>query len=105
MTKTPISIAPANGARPSNDSHAEAPLADAIGATGSPLDLAAQQAGTQTLLRGLAIIEAIAGGARDMRASAPRSARRAAPRTASSAAWFRRAICARFRAATCSARS
>ncbi|GAB7538443.1 IclR family transcriptional regulator [Burkholderia sp. 3C] len=71
MTKTPISIAPANGTRPSNDSHAQAPLGaltDTIGATGSPLDLAAQQAGTQTLLRGLAIIEAIAGGARDMRA-------------------------------------
>ncbi|OJB43158.1 IclR family transcriptional regulator [Burkholderia ubonensis] len=44
------------------------PLTDSIGATSTPLDLAAQQAGTQTLLRGLAILEAIANGARDMRA-------------------------------------
>ncbi|MGN6231795.1 MAG: IclR family transcriptional regulator [Trinickia sp.] len=38
--------------------------------TGSPLDIAESQAGTQTLLRGLAIIEACANGARDMRAFA-----------------------------------
>lgn len=35
---------------------------------GSPLEINESQAGTQTLLRGLAIIEACANGARDMRA-------------------------------------
>ncbi|KAF1029919.1 MAG: DNA-binding transcriptional repressor YiaJ [Burkholderia plantarii] len=71
MTQIPNSVAPSAGALPSNDSDAKAPhdaLADSIGTTGSPLDVAAQQAGTQTLLRGLAILEAIASGARDMRA-------------------------------------
>jgi DNA-binding IclR family transcriptional regulator len=38
--------------------------------TGSPLEINESQAGTQTLLRGLAIIEACANGARDMRAFA-----------------------------------
>ncbi|WP_242538465.1 IclR family transcriptional regulator [Trinickia acidisoli] len=37
---------------------------------GSPLEINESQAGTQTLLRGLAIIEACASGARDMRAFA-----------------------------------
>lgn len=43
---------------------------DEINGASTPLDIAAQQAGTQTLLRGLAILEAAAGGARDMRAFA-----------------------------------
>ncbi|ALK29315.1 IclR family transcriptional regulator [Burkholderia plantarii] len=70
MNKTPISVAPPNGAHPADAPAPAAPaaLADSISVTGSPLDIAAQQAGTQTLLRGLAILEAIAGGARDMRA-------------------------------------
>ncbi|MBI0326365.1 IclR family transcriptional regulator [Burkholderia plantarii] len=76
MNKTPISVAPSNGAHPAEvptpaaaaAPEAPAALADSISVTGSPLDIAAQQAGTQTLLRGLAILEAIAGGARDMRA-------------------------------------
>jgi len=38
--------------------------------SGSPLQINESQAGTQTLLRGLAIIEACANGARDMRAFA-----------------------------------
>lgn len=64
MTKMPVSLAlESRRAAP-----ADAPLTDSIGATSTPLDLAAQQAGTQTLLRGLAILEAIANGARDMRA-------------------------------------
>ncbi|HTI16983.1 MAG TPA: IclR family transcriptional regulator [Trinickia sp.] len=37
---------------------------------GTPLDIAGQQAGTQTLLRGLAILEAAATSAHDMRAFA-----------------------------------
>lgn len=64
MTKMPDSLAlDARRAMPD-----DASLTDSIGATSTPLDLAAQQAGTQTLLRGLAILEAIANGARDMRA-------------------------------------
>lgn len=55
---------PPLGARPSG----VAPEPPAIG--GSPLDMADLPAGTQTLLRGLAIIEACARGARDMRAFA-----------------------------------
>lgn len=43
---------------------------DDINVSGTPLDIAAQQAGTQTLLRGLAILESAAAGARDMRAFA-----------------------------------
>jgi DNA-binding IclR family transcriptional regulator len=41
-----------------------------ISASGTPLDIAGQQAGTQTLLRGLAILEAAAANAHDMRAFA-----------------------------------
>lgn len=70
MNKTPMTLA-LNGAtadRPDTPGMPDATLADSIGATSTPLDLAAQQAGTQTLLRGLAILEAVAGGARDMRA-------------------------------------
>lgn len=44
--------------------------ADEISLSGTPLDIASQQAGTQTLLRGLAILEAAAAGAHDMRAFA-----------------------------------
>ncbi|GLU30812.1 IclR family transcriptional regulator [Trinickia caryophylli] len=44
--------------------------ADDINVSGTPLDLASQVAGTQTLLRGLAILEAAASGAHDMRAFA-----------------------------------
>ena len=64
MTKMPDSLA-LDARRATPD---DASLTDSIGATSTPLDLAAQQAGTQTLLRGLAILEAIANGARDMRA-------------------------------------
>ena len=45
-------------------------LPDPAPITGSPLEINESQAGTQTLLRGLAIIEACANGARDMRAFA-----------------------------------
>jgi len=93
MTKMPDSLA-LDARRATPD---DAPLSDSIGATSTPLDLAAQQAGTQTLLRGLAILEAIANGARDMRAIG------AALGTTRSTC--RRAICARCRAAICSARS
>jgi DNA-binding IclR family transcriptional regulator len=41
-----------------------------ISVSGTPLDIAGQQAGTQTLLRGLAILEAAAANAHDMRAFA-----------------------------------
>ena len=64
MTKMPDTLA-LDARRATPD---DASLTDSIGATSTPLDLAAQQAGTQTLLRGLAILEAIANGARDMRA-------------------------------------
>lgn len=43
---------------------------ETIPLSGTPLDIVNQQAGTQTLLRGLAILEAAAAGARDMRAFA-----------------------------------
>lgn len=43
---------------------------DSAAIAGSPLEINESQAGTQTLLRGLAIIEACANGARDMRAFA-----------------------------------
>lgn len=61
----------ANGAatKPGARATAQTPAqpADEIGLPGSPLDLAQQQAGTQTLLRGLAILEAAAAGVRDLR--------------------------------------
>ena len=41
---------------------------DAIALPSTLLDITPQQAGTQTLLRGLAILEAAANGARDLRA-------------------------------------
>ncbi|CAD6512302.1 hypothetical protein LMG27952_00579 [Paraburkholderia hiiakae] len=43
------------------------PAADEIGVTSTLLDGSMQQAGTQTLLRGLAILEAAAAGVRDLR--------------------------------------
>jgi DNA-binding IclR family transcriptional regulator len=43
-------------------------LSDDLAPTSSLIEVAAQHAGTQTLLRGLAILEAAAGGARDLRA-------------------------------------
>ncbi len=69
MNKLPMTLA-LNDTPDAHCATPDAALADSIGATGTPLDLAAQQAGTQTLLRGLAILEAVAGGARDMRAIA-----------------------------------
>ncbi len=48
----------------SNGMHEPAPI------SGSPLEINESMAGTQTLLRGLAILEACAKGARDMRAFA-----------------------------------
>lgn len=45
-------------------------LLEPVSFAGSPLEINEVQAGTQTLLRGLAIIEACANGARDMRAFA-----------------------------------
>ncbi len=57
----------ANGAASKSAAHTPAQPADEIGLPGSPLDLAQQQAGTQTLLRGLAILEAAAAGVRDLR--------------------------------------
>jgi DNA-binding IclR family transcriptional regulator len=44
-----------------------APVRDAIARPATLLDATPQQAGTQTLLRGLAILEAAAAGARDLR--------------------------------------
>src|SRR6201996_6020940 len=41
--------------------------ADSIGLPSTLLDVTPQQAGTQTLLRGLAILEAAAAGVRDLR--------------------------------------
>ena len=43
------------------------PAADEIGLASTLLDGSMQQAGTQTLLRGLAILEAAAAGVRDLR--------------------------------------
>jgi DNA-binding IclR family transcriptional regulator len=45
-----------------------APAVDGIALPSTLLDITPQQAGTQTLLRGLAILEAAASGARDLRA-------------------------------------
>ncbi|CAN7212393.1 IclR family transcriptional regulator [Trinickia sp. LjRoot230] len=45
-----------------------APGAAEVNLSSTPLDIAGQQAGTQTLLRGLAILEAAAAGVHDMRA-------------------------------------
>ena len=44
------------------------PDPDAIALPSALVDVTPQQAGTQTLLRGLAILEAAANGARDLRA-------------------------------------
>ncbi|WP_255219063.1 IclR family transcriptional regulator [Paraburkholderia kururiensis] len=57
----------ANGVASKSAAQTPAQPADEIGLPGSPLDLAQQQAGTQTLLRGLAILEAAAAGVRDLR--------------------------------------
>ncbi|MEM5315645.1 IclR family transcriptional regulator [Paraburkholderia sp. JHI869] len=47
--------------------HKARPAADEIGVASTLLDGSMQQAGTQTLLRGLAILEAAAAGVRDLR--------------------------------------
>ncbi|WP_322103585.1 IclR family transcriptional regulator [Paraburkholderia sp. J41] len=59
------SAAPARAT--SRGAGAGAPGADEIGLASTLLDGSAQQAGTQTLLRGLAILEAAAAGVRDLR--------------------------------------
>ncbi|PTB20840.1 IclR family transcriptional regulator [Trinickia symbiotica] len=64
-----------DGSEPSVDATLAAALRAAsdaaeINVAGTPLDIAGQQAGTQTLLRGLAILEAAAANAHDMRAFA-----------------------------------
>lgn len=71
----PAADAPDEGGEPSVDATLAAALRTASGAaeinvSGTPLDIAGQQAGTQTLLRGLAILEAAAANAHDMRAFA-----------------------------------
>src|SRR5262245_20711391 len=52
--------------RPANGAVVPTP-ADSIGLPSTLLDITPQQAGTQTLLRGLAILEAAAAGVRDLR--------------------------------------
>jgi len=64
-----------NAPEPALDATLAAALRAASGAaginlSGTPLDIAEHQAGTQTLLRGLAILEAAAANAHDMRAFA-----------------------------------
>ncbi len=54
-------------ARPANGVVVPTPPADTIGLPSTLLDITPQQAGTQTLLRGLAILEAAAAGVRDLR--------------------------------------
>jgi DNA-binding IclR family transcriptional regulator len=57
----------ANAADAASDTSEPSEPSDAQASAAALLDLTPQQAGTQTLLRGLAILEAAAGGARDLR--------------------------------------
>lgn len=68
MTKSLASHVAVPQAVPNGTSAASA--ADGIALPSTLLDITPQQAGTQTLLRGLAILEAAAGGARDLRSFA-----------------------------------
>ena len=63
-TLTEIASAEADGSSAAAKAKASA---DEIGLPGALLDASAQQPGTQTLLRGLAILEAAAAGVRDLR--------------------------------------
>src|SRR5579859_3771180 len=57
----------ANAAKVSRASVQHPPVVDEIALPSTLLDITPQQAGTQTLLRGLAILEAAAAGVRDLR--------------------------------------
>jgi len=61
------SAAPRRTAAGTPRAGAQPPAVEGIALPGTLLDVTPQQAGTQTLLRGLAILEAAAAGVRDLR--------------------------------------
>ncbi|WP_206999308.1 IclR family transcriptional regulator [Trinickia mobilis] len=66
-TEAPQHQAPQSTQNGKTGAQANPPAVDGIALPSTLLDITPQQAGTQTLLRGLAILEAAASGARDLR--------------------------------------
>src|SRR5580692_4451395 len=66
-TQSETETAPKSAARVPNGAAIPPAPTDSIGLPSTLLDVTPQQAGTQTLLRGLAILEAAAAGVRDLR--------------------------------------